>query len=84
MSTKGRGTTSGQERIVGRVGVTILTMPILTSSLPFCGHYAWAPCGLIVAHNQESVTLFHTLPHFSALFQFSTLRYDVYSVGGMI
>ncbi len=54
--------------IVEEVGVTILTMPILTSTSLFCLHRGQHRAAKVLSHNPESVALCHTFPHFSALF----------------
>jgi hypothetical protein len=40
--------------------------------------------GLILAHNQESVTLCHTIQHFLTLFLILPLTVDIYTLGGQI
>jgi hypothetical protein len=53
-------------------------------SQPFCC-YRTTPCGLgVLSHNQDSVTLYHTIQHFSTLFSQLPLTVDTLAHGGVI
>jgi hypothetical protein len=66
------------------MGVSFKTMPVATTANLPCGTlYAWW-LATILAQNLETVTLYHTIPHFSTLFYIVPLTVGTIAQGGEI